>query len=73
MASKEATDGEGDWCAVPLQRAGYGLGLIARSDGKGRALGYFSALGESVRPSSPKLAGCDRRARSSCACLATLA
>lgn len=32
---------EGDWFAVPLQPTGYGLGLVARMNGKGVVLGYF--------------------------------
>jgi hypothetical protein len=32
---------EGDWFAVPLQPTGYGLGLVARMNGKGIVSGYF--------------------------------
>ena len=32
---------EGDWFAVPLRSEGYGLGLVARMNGKGIVLGYF--------------------------------
>src|SRR5690349_2862282 len=32
---------EGDWFAVPLRSGGYGLGLVARMNGKGIGLGYF--------------------------------
>lgn len=31
----------GDWLAVPLPGGGYGLCMVARSDGKYSALGYF--------------------------------
>jgi hypothetical protein len=32
---------EGDWFAVPLRGGGYGVGIVARCDGKGVVLGYF--------------------------------
>ena len=32
---------EGDVFAVPLQDGAYGLGVVARMDGKGAVLGYF--------------------------------
>jgi hypothetical protein len=32
---------EGTWFAVPLRDSGYALGLVARSNDKGIALGYF--------------------------------
>src|SRR5829696_9606591 len=32
---------EGDWFAVPLRDYGYGVGIVARMDGKGGVLGYF--------------------------------
>lgn len=31
----------GDWFAVPLRTHGYGLGLVARANGRGTVLGYF--------------------------------
>ena len=32
---------EGNWFAVPLTQGGYALGLVARTNGRGTALGYF--------------------------------
>jgi hypothetical protein len=32
---------EGNWFAVPLRNGGYARGVIARADGRGKALGYF--------------------------------
>jgi hypothetical protein len=32
---------EGEWCAVPLRRGGYAVGLIARKGRGGIILGYF--------------------------------
>lgn len=32
---------EGTWFAIPLRDGGYCRGLVARTTGKGRALGYF--------------------------------
>lgn len=32
---------DGTWFAVPLRTAGYGIGVVARCDGKGIVLGYF--------------------------------
>lgn len=32
---------EGDWFAVPLRAGGYGVGVVARADGKGGVIGYF--------------------------------
>jgi hypothetical protein len=42
---------EGDWFAVPLRNGGYALGVIARTDGKGGAIGYFFGPAYSVPPS----------------------
>jgi hypothetical protein len=41
MPRKKLPYQEGDWFAVPLRTPGYALGLVARSDGRGGALGYF--------------------------------
>jgi Immunity protein 26 len=32
---------EGDWFCVPLESGGYGLGIVARTNGRGCILGYF--------------------------------
>lgn len=32
---------DGTWFAVPLRTSGYGLGLVARHDGRGGVIGYF--------------------------------
>jgi len=32
---------EGDWFAVPLNKPGYALGLVARADGRGLILAYY--------------------------------
>lgn len=41
MARKRIRYQEGTWFAVPLRKGGFGIGLIARYDGKGIVLGYF--------------------------------
>lgn len=41
MARRKLPYREGDWCLLPLPGGGSGLGLVARADGRGIALGYF--------------------------------
>jgi hypothetical protein len=41
----------GTWFAVPLPSGGYGLGLVARANGKGEAFGYFFGPRRSAIPS----------------------
>lgn len=41
MVKKKVLYKEGDWFSVPLNTGGYGLGIVARSNGKGIVLGYF--------------------------------
>ena len=40
MPKKRVFD-EGDCIAVPLSDGGYAVGIVARADGKGAAVGYF--------------------------------
>lgn len=39
--ARKLTYGEGDVFAVPLRDGGYGVGVVARMNGKGAVLGYF--------------------------------
>lgn len=39
--AKKSNYAEGDVFAVPLSQGGYGIGVVARMDGKGSVLGYF--------------------------------
>ncbi len=41
MAPQKLPYREGDVFAVPLRDGGYGIGIVARMDGKGAVLGYF--------------------------------
>ncbi len=41
MARRKLSYAEGDWVAVPLRSGGYAVGLVARADGRGGAVGYF--------------------------------
>src|SRR5437868_5248211 len=41
MALLRVSYREGDWFAVPLRTGGYALGLVARSNRRGKVLGYF--------------------------------
>lgn len=41
MSPRKLPYSEGDVFAVPLRDGGYGIGLVARMNGKGAVLGYF--------------------------------
>lgn len=41
MAPRELAHREDDVFAVPLRDGGYGIGVVARRDGKRAVLGYF--------------------------------
>ncbi|MGI8854722.1 MAG: immunity 26/phosphotriesterase HocA family protein [Thermomicrobiales bacterium] len=47
---------EGDWFAVPLRDGGFGVGIVARMDGKGRVLGYFFGPRRDAVPLLPEVA-----------------
>ena len=51
MSKRKLPYNEGDWFSIPLGSGGFALGLIARSDGKGRLFCYFFGP---RRPNPPK-------------------
>jgi hypothetical protein len=48
---------EGTWFAVPLRDGGFCRGLMARTDGKGRAFGYFFGPKASSADELPNVSG----------------
>ncbi|MGH9182721.1 MAG: Imm26 family immunity protein [Acidimicrobiales bacterium] len=50
--------GDGDWFAVPLREGGgYGVGVVARHDGRGGVIGYLFGLRADEAPTLDDVAG----------------
>ncbi len=57
MAPRELPYREGDVFAVPLQDGSYGIGVVARMDGRGAVLGYFFNRRYDSAPAAADLGG----------------
>jgi hypothetical protein len=47
----------GTWFAVPLPSGGYGVGVVARANGKGEVFGYFFGPRRSTVPTLKEVSG----------------